>query len=94
MTKYLICYDIRQPRRLQKVHNYLKKIGLPIQYSIFILDGDNKTKVNSLLYLHKLIDRRVDDLRCYVLSDNLFQCRIGCSALPSGIYLSSFPHKL
>lgn len=94
MTKYLICYDIRHPYRLQKVHNYLKKIAMPIQYSIFILDGSNRDKISCLLYLRKLIDKNVDDLRCYVLSENLFQSRIGKSIFPDGIYLSSFPSEI
>ncbi len=94
MSKYIICYDIRNPKRLQSVHNYLKKFAIPIQYSIFILDGSHKDKANCLLYLRKLIDKTVDDLRCYVLADNMYQTRIGQAVLPDGIYLSSFPSRM
>lgn len=32
---YLVCYDIRNPRRLQHVHKILKGYGEPWQLSIF-----------------------------------------------------------
>lgn len=35
MRCYLVCYDIRDPRRLQRVHKVLKGYGHPWQYSVF-----------------------------------------------------------
>jgi CRISPR-associated protein Cas2 len=32
---YLICYDIRDPKRWRKVHQLLKGYGETLQYSIF-----------------------------------------------------------
>jgi CRISPR/Cas system-associated endoribonuclease Cas2 len=32
---YLVCYDIRHPRRLRRVHQVMKGYGEPWQYSIF-----------------------------------------------------------
>lgn len=32
---YLICYDIRDPKRWRKVHKLLKGYGETLQYSIF-----------------------------------------------------------
>jgi len=32
---YLVCYDIRDPKRLRRVHKILKGYGEPWQYSIF-----------------------------------------------------------
>ncbi|GAB4164604.1 MAG: CRISPR-associated endonuclease Cas2 [Planctomycetota bacterium] len=32
---YLVCYDIRDPRRLRRVHKVLKGYGEPWQYSVF-----------------------------------------------------------
>lgn len=32
---YLICYDIREPRRLQRVARHLEGYGHRLQYSIF-----------------------------------------------------------
>lgn len=38
MTKapYLICYDVRQPRRLRHIHRYLQDVAVPLQYSVFL----------------------------------------------------------
>jgi len=33
---YLVAYDVRQPRRLRRVHRVLKARGLPVQYSVFL----------------------------------------------------------
>ena len=32
---YLICYDIRDPKRLRRVHKVMKGYGEPWQYSVF-----------------------------------------------------------
>ena len=32
---YLVCYDIRDPKRLRKVHKVMKGYGEPWQYSVF-----------------------------------------------------------
>lgn len=37
-TRYLLAYDIRQPRRLRRVHRVAKDFGEPLQYSLFVCD--------------------------------------------------------
>ncbi len=32
---YLVCYDIREPKRLRRVHKTMKGFGEPWQYSVF-----------------------------------------------------------
>jgi len=32
---YLVCYDVRDARRLRRIHNLLKAYGEPWQYSVF-----------------------------------------------------------
>jgi CRISPR-associated protein Cas2 len=32
---YLVCYDVRKPKRLRRVHKVLKGFGEPWQYSVF-----------------------------------------------------------
>ncbi len=32
---YLVCYDIRDPRRLRRTHKLMKAYGEPWQYSVF-----------------------------------------------------------
>jgi CRISPR-associated protein Cas2 len=37
-TRYLLAYDIRQPRRLRRIHKVAKGYGDPLQYSVFVCD--------------------------------------------------------
>jgi CRISPR-associated protein Cas2 len=37
-NRYLLAYDIRQPRRLRRVHRVAKDFGEPLQYSLFVCD--------------------------------------------------------
>lgn len=32
---FLVCYDIREPKRLRRTHNLMKAYGEPWQYSVF-----------------------------------------------------------
>ena len=37
-TRYLVAYDIRDPRRLRRVHAVASDYGEPLQYSVFVCD--------------------------------------------------------
>jgi CRISPR-associated protein Cas2 len=37
-TRYLLTYDIREPRRLRRVHQVATDYGEPPQYSVFVCD--------------------------------------------------------
>lgn len=37
-TRYLVAYDVRDPRRLRRVHQVAKDHGEPLQYSVFVCD--------------------------------------------------------
>ena len=39
-TRYLVSYDISDPKRLRKVHKAVKDFGWSMQYSVFICDLD------------------------------------------------------
>ena len=39
--RYLVSYDISDPKRLRKVHNAMKAYGWPMHYSVFISDLDS-----------------------------------------------------
>ena len=36
--RYVVAYDVREPRRLRRVHKVAKDFGFPLQYSVFICD--------------------------------------------------------
>lgn len=37
-VRYLVAYDIRDPRRLRRVHKAVKDFGYALQYSVFVCD--------------------------------------------------------
>lgn len=37
-TRYLLAYDIRDPKRFRRVHKVAKAFGYPLQYSVFVCD--------------------------------------------------------
>lgn len=37
-TRYVVAYDIRDPKRLRRVHEVATNYGDPMQYSVFVCD--------------------------------------------------------
>lgn len=64
---YLVCYDIRDPRRLQRVHRYLRAVGIPLHYSVFQVNTTPRGLLDLLGELAGLLDLTRDDLRAYPL---------------------------
>ena len=62
---YLIAYDIRDPRRLRRLHRALRAEALAVQRSLFLVAGSVPAVERLLDRLETLIDPRVDDLRAY-----------------------------
>lgn len=52
--RYLVTYDIRDPKRLRRVHKLVKGWGDPLQYSVFVCD---LTKVELTTMRADLIQR-------------------------------------
>lgn len=66
--KYLVTYDVRDPRRLVLLHKRLKDWGKPVQYSVFeaLLTGAEVERMWSMI--RDTIDERVDWVALYRLS--------------------------
>ncbi len=82
---WLICYDIRNPKRLLRIHRYLRQRGVAVQYSAFGLELDDRQLRQVLDDLEMLMDPRVDDIRAYHIPAH---CRIwkwGRQTLPEGL---------
>jgi CRISPR-associated protein Cas2 len=65
----LIAYDIREPKRLRRVHAYLRKQAQAVQYSVFILESDDARLNTILAGLRERADQRDDDIRLYAIPD-------------------------
>jgi CRISPR-associated protein Cas2 len=36
--RFVVCYDVREPKRLRKTHEKMLGYGDPLQYSVFVCD--------------------------------------------------------
>ena len=88
---HIACYDIADPMRLTKVHRYLRRIGMPLQYSVFLLYINSEERKRITSGLLKIINVREDDVRIYPLPQRPDWQWWGRPLLPDGIQLTGLP---
>lgn len=83
---YLICYDIREPKRLGRIYRLMKGRGLHIQYSVFF-SKISWTELNELKQeIKRIIDEGEDDVRIYPLPSKPIVSVMGLgSRIPDGV---------
>ena len=89
-TQWIVCYDIANPRRLVRVHRTMKRFGVPVQYSVFLVESTRKglaAFLNAAVCPH--IDPREDDLRAYPLLSEARPTAFGRGSLPDGVSVLS-----
>jgi len=85
--RWLICYDIADPKRLVRVHRFLRDQGLPVQYSVFTVYLSTKRLGGVLDGLRARIEPRKDDVRVYPLPAALECETLGVQFFPDGVLL-------
>lgn len=65
---HLLAYDIREEKRLRKLHYYLKKRAVPLQRSVFLLHCTAEELAQTLQGARKRVHLRDDDIRLYPVS--------------------------
>ena len=88
---HIACYDIADPKRLARVHRYLRRIGMPLQYSVFLLHINAEERQRIATGLLKLIDVREDDVRIYPLPRQPDWQWWGKPLWPEGMQLTGLP---
>lgn len=58
--RFLVCYDISDPKRLRKVHKTMKGYGEPLQYSVFCCELNRRERVELDGDLSEIIHHRDD----------------------------------
>lgn len=66
-TRYLLAYDISDPRRLRRVHEVAKTYGYALQYSVFVCDLDDVELVKLERALSEVIAHREDRISVFDL---------------------------
>jgi len=83
--EYIICYDIGEPKRLSRIHRMLKRIALPLQYSVFYTRMSERQRNKLAELLEKRIDPLEDDLRIYPLPPQYNVQYLGCEPFMEGL---------
>lgn len=60
--RYLVAYDIREDKRLRRVHKTMKGYGWSLQYSVFICDLDTMELLAMRTDLGEIIHHALDSI--------------------------------
>jgi CRISPR-associated protein Cas2 len=66
---YLLAYDIADPRRLKRVHYRMRREGVPVQESVFLVQRNRRGMDQLLDMLAKIMVAAEDDVRAYPIAD-------------------------
>lgn len=84
-ARWIVTYDIADKKRLPQVFKFLKRQGVPLQYSVFLVDASS-AKIGSIMaHIARLIDKDADDVRAYRIPANPWKVSLGSAILPEGI---------
>jgi CRISPR-associated protein Cas2 len=67
-VRWLVAYDICDPKRLQRIGRYMSKIALRIQLSVYLVDSSVISVEQVVSDLEEIIDPGQDDVRLYRLT--------------------------
>jgi CRISPR-associated protein Cas2 len=84
---WILCYDISDPKRLSRIHRYVTKIAIPMQYSVFLMQASHAELDEIMIELGALINEKEDDIRIYPLHKKPKKYTIGMHLFTEGIML-------
>ena len=85
-ANYLVCYDIREERRLSRVYRFMRGRGLHLQYSVFYCRLTWQELLSLKSGLRDIVDESEDDVRIYPLPGDPKVHVLGLGArIPEGV---------
>lgn len=84
--RYLLCYDIRDPKRLSRIYRRVGKCGWHLQYSVFYIEAPVRSMEALVAELSALIEDE-DDVRIYEISKLDESGFLGLAMAPDGVVL-------
>jgi len=62
---YVLAYDIREPKRLRRTHAYIRKHGVSLQKSVFLIHTDRDGLAGLKQGVIERVNSKEDDVRLY-----------------------------
>ncbi len=87
----LIAYDVRSPRRLQRLHRFLRTQAYALQESVFAWYGTEQAKLQLQARMLDFIDTTEDDLRGYRMRAGTEIQLWGKSPFAEGVFDTGYP---
>jgi len=88
---WIVAYDIRDPRRLKKVHARTVADGLRLHYSLYAADLTERERTQLCADIAGLIDPGVDDVRLYRVPEPPRGLWLGPKPMPDDLLLLGSP---
>lgn len=82
---YLVCYDIREPKRLRRTHKCLKAYGEGWQYSVFYCNLKAIDRVRLENALREIVNLKEDQVLIVDLGGNEDAAREASTFLGAGV---------
>lgn len=86
--QYIICYDIKNERRLQKIGKFMNQEAIRLQYSTFLFIGTQPEHNQLIDQLNERIKTSEDDVRSYQIGDIQQGYFLGNQILPEHYHTS------
>lgn len=88
---FIISYDIRLPKRLQRLHRWLKRHAFALQESVFIFAGTQAAWERLQQGIQSRIKVTEDDVKVYKLTANCMLTFYGASPWAADVYFAGYP---
>jgi len=88
-ARWIVAYDITDDRRRLAVHRHLRRVGVPLQYSVFVVETSAAGMHRLMGELRDRIHLKQDDVRAYRWPARPECHQLGRSMLPEGILLDA-----
>jgi len=71
--KFVVCYDISDPKDLAKISKYLEKRGIRVQYSIFEVETTYVKLKKMISDIEELMNLETDRVYAFPLEDEKYK---------------------
>jgi CRISPR-associated protein Cas2 len=89
---WIVCYEMKDHKRLTRLFKLLKTQGIPIQYSVFLVHMSTRGMVQLDSRILKLINCIEDDVRVYSIPMCSNTVIMGKPLIPDGVLLGEGSH--